>query len=103
MVAAVEIRKGPLHLSFTTRNQLDADRCIRMELVNGSFRSLKGSWGFDDIAGKGVRVTLRLEYDFAARSARFLLEPAFHRVCQSIMNAFARRGRAVYGKVGTTA
>lgn len=101
MVAALDIRKGLLHLSFTTRNQLEVDRGIRIELVDGSLRSLRGSWSFDDIAGKGVRATLGLEYDFAVLSARLLLEPVFDRVCQSIMNAFALRARLVYGRAGT--
>ena len=98
MLAAIDVRKGPLQLSFATRNQLDPDRSIRMELVDGSFRSLRGTWSFDDIAGKGVRATLRLEYDFTARGARLVLEPVFDRVCQSIMQAFARWARAVYGR-----
>jgi ribosome-associated toxin RatA of RatAB toxin-antitoxin module len=97
MVAALEIRKGPLHLAFTTRNQLEVDRGIRIELVDGSLRSLRGSWSFDDIAGKGVRATLGLQYDFAVLGARLLLEPVFDRVCQSIMHAFAVRARVVYG------
>ncbi|HZF17718.1 MAG TPA: type II toxin-antitoxin system RatA family toxin [Steroidobacteraceae bacterium] len=96
MVAAVDIRKGPLHLSFTTRNRLEPDRRIDMELIDGSFRSLRGAWRFDDIAGEGVRATLTLEYDFAARAAKLLLEPVFDRVCQSIMGAFARRANEIY-------
>ncbi len=96
MVAAIEIRKGPLHLSFTTRNRLDPDRRIEMELIDGSFRALRGAWSFGDIAGEGVRATLSLEYDFAARAARLLLEPVFDRVCQSVVSAFARRASEIY-------
>ncbi len=99
MLAAIEIRKGPLHLSFTTRNVLDAGRAIRMELVDGSFRALRGEWSFADIAGKGVRAGLRLEYDFNTLTGRVLLEPIFERVCQLIMKAFAQRAREVYGRV----
>ena len=102
MLAAIEIRKGPLHLSFTTHNALEADRAIRMELVDGSFRALRGAWSFADIAGKGVRAGLRLEYDLNALTSRFLLEPIFERVCQAIMTAFARRAREVYGRAPPT-
>lgn len=100
MVAAIEMRKGPLRLAFTTRNRLDPGRAIDMELTEGSFRSLRGSWRFDDIGGKGVRATLRLEFDFAARGTHLLLEPVFDRVCQSITAAFARRANAIYGDAG---
>src|SRR5882672_10279716 len=70
MTAAIEVRKGPLRIAFTTRNRLDPGRAIDMELIEGSFRSLRGSWRFDDIGGKGVRATLRLEFDFAARGTQ---------------------------------
>lgn len=96
VIAAIDIRKGPLRLSFTTRNRLEPDRRIEMELIDGSLRSLRGAWQFDDIAGEGARATLRLEYDFAARTARLLLEPVFERVCQSIMGAFAHRANEIY-------
>ena len=101
MLATIEIRKGPIHLSFTTRNVFDPHRAISMVLVDGSFRALRGSWRFDDIAGKGVRAALRLEYDFTLSAPRFLLEPVFERVCQAIMSAFARRARETYGRAGT--
>jgi ribosome-associated toxin RatA of RatAB toxin-antitoxin module len=97
MIAAIEIRKGPVHLALTTRNRLDPDRAIDMELIEGSFRSLRGRWRFEDIGGKGVRATLRLEFDFAVRTAHLLLEPVFDRVCQAITAAFARRANAIYG------
>lgn len=98
MTAAVEIRKGPVHLAFTTRNRLDPDRGIDMQLVDGTFRSLRGAWRFEAIGDRGVRVTLRLEYDFAGRAARLLLEPVFDRVCQAIVAAFTRRANEVYGR-----
>lgn len=98
MTAALDIRKGPVSLSFTTRNRLDPERAIDMELIEGSFRSLRGSWRFDDIGGKGVRATLRLEFDFAVRATHLLLEPVFDRVCQSITAAFARRANAIYSQ-----
>jgi ribosome-associated toxin RatA of RatAB toxin-antitoxin module len=99
MVVAIDVRKGPLHLSFTTRNRLDPDRAIVLELIDGTLHSLRGAWRFDDIAGKGVRATLRLEYDFATLATHLLLEPVFDRVCHSIVGAFARRASEIYGRV----
>ena len=100
MIAAIEIRKGLLRLAFTTRNGLDPGRTIDMELIEGSFRSLRGSWRFEDIGGKGVRTTLKLEFDFSVRTTHLLLEPVFDRVCHSIVAAFARRANALYGQAG---
>lgn len=98
MTAAVEVRKGPVHLSFTTRNRLVPGRSIDMELVEGSFRSLRGSWRFDPVGDRGVRATLRLEYDFAGQTAALILEPVFDRVCQAIVAAFTRRAGELLGQ-----
>jgi ribosome-associated toxin RatA of RatAB toxin-antitoxin module len=98
MIVAIDVRKGPLHLSFTTRNRLDPDRAIELELIEGALHSLHGGWRFDDIAGKGSRVGLKLEYDFSTLATHLLLEPVFERVCHSIVGAFARRASEIYGR-----
>ena len=42
--ARLTVGRGPLRTAFTTRNHLTPDRQVRMELVEGPFRSLQGLW-----------------------------------------------------------
>src|SRR5256714_14516195 len=44
IVATLGIRRGALHGEFTTRNTLEPERSIRMQLVSGPFRTLQGEW-----------------------------------------------------------
>jgi len=54
IVATVGVKRGPLHGEFTTRNDLEPDRRIRMHLVSGPFRMLEGEWLLTPIATAGA-------------------------------------------------
>jgi ribosome-associated toxin RatA of RatAB toxin-antitoxin module len=41
MVATLNIKRGPLHAEFTTRNLLEPDRRVLMQFVSGPFRCSK--------------------------------------------------------------
>ena len=42
VVARLAVRRGPLRTQFTTRNQLDPERSVYMQLVEGPFKVLEG-------------------------------------------------------------
>ncbi len=42
VVARLAVRRGPLRTEFTTRNRLDPDRSVHMQLVEGPFKMLEG-------------------------------------------------------------
>ena len=46
MMASVDVAKAGIAKTFTTRNRLDANRAIKMELVEGPFSKLAGWWTF---------------------------------------------------------
>ena len=61
--ATLEMARGPIRKSITTRNDMDAPRSIKVALLRGPFSRLQGHWRFDDVAGGGSRVSLRMEFD----------------------------------------
>ncbi len=65
MTAELSVKLAGVSLAFTTVNQLEPDRAIRLNLQSGPFRSLKGAWQFDALGLSGCRVTLALTIDFA--------------------------------------
>jgi coenzyme Q-binding protein COQ10 len=95
--ATLQIHKGALNAHFTTRNHLQPPAAIRIELVDGSFRSLEGEWQFSDIVDKGSRVHLRLQFAFANPLNAWLLEPMFEHTANTLIDAFVRRAREIYG------
>jgi ribosome-associated toxin RatA of RatAB toxin-antitoxin module len=95
--ATIELAKGALHKSFTTLNRLEAPHRIDMQLVDGPFRRLHGSWRFTGQEGRGTRVALDLEFEFSSRLMALAIGPVFNHVANSLVDAFVRRARSIYG------
>lgn len=67
MLARLDLRMGGLRTTFTTRNTLDAPVRIGMELVEGPFRRLTGSWSFHSLAEDACKVSLHLDFELAGK------------------------------------
>lgn len=96
--ATIELAKGALHKSFTTLNRLEAPHRIEMRLVDGPFRSLHGSWNFTEQKGRGTRIALDLEFEFANRLMALAIGPVFNHVANSLVDAFVRRAKVIHGE-----
>ncbi|MGM0553722.1 MAG: type II toxin-antitoxin system RatA family toxin [Pseudomonadota bacterium] len=96
----IELAKGALHKSFTTRNQLQRPKRIDMHLVRGPFRRLHGAWTFDELENGRTRIALELDFEFANRIMAFAIGPVFNQIANSLVDAFVRRAREVYGNGG---
>lgn len=95
--ARLEMAKGALHRSFTTRNTLERPQRIRIELEDGPFRKLEGDWHFDPAGNGGCQVSLDLEFEFAGRMLSAVAGPVFSQIASSLVDAFRRRAVDLYG------
>jgi len=93
MVVTLTIRRGPLKTEFTTRNLLEADRRVLMQLVSGPFRVLEGLWTLTPLGDLGCRVELEMRFEFANRVTGALFEPLFQDTAGALVDAFVRRAR----------
>ena len=93
VVARLNIKRGPLRAEFTTRNLLEPDRRILMQLVEGPFRVLEGLWTLTPLGELGCRVELEMRFEFANRVTGALFEPLFQDTTGSLVDAFVRRAR----------
>jgi ribosome-associated toxin RatA of RatAB toxin-antitoxin module len=93
MVASLNIKRGPLHAEFTTRNLLEPDKRILMQFVSGPFRVLEGLWTLTALGDLGCRVELEMRFEFANRVAGALFEPLFESTAASLVDAFVQRAR----------
>ena len=94
IVATIGVRKGPLHGEFTTRNELEPDRRITMQLVSGPFRTLEGEWLLSPIGENGCRAELRMRFAFKNALSALLFEQKFGETMASLVDAFVTRARA---------
>jgi ribosome-associated toxin RatA of RatAB toxin-antitoxin module len=95
IVATIGVRQGALHGEFTTRNTLEPDRRIHLQLVSGPFRTLEGDWQLTPIEPEGCRVELSMRFAFANRLTGVLFEPKFAATIGSLVDAFVARARSL--------
>ncbi|MGC4027698.1 MAG: type II toxin-antitoxin system RatA family toxin [Steroidobacteraceae bacterium] len=100
IVARLAVGKGPLSTAFTTRNRLEPDRRVTMELVEGPFKSLEGVWTLTPLGQEGgaapvagCRVELDLSFQPAGGLAGLALAPLIERMAGSLVDAFVQRAR----------
>ncbi len=106
VTARLHLAMAGVKHSFTTRNKHDADKSVRMELVDGPFSQLKGHWRFKplDKPGKAAtaesqacKVEFDLSYAFSSRPLGALVGPVFDRIADTFVEAFVKRAEQVYG------
>lgn len=98
MRASIDLSLKGIQKTFTTCNRLQPHKMIEVRLVEGPFRSLEGFWRFDTLDDRACRVTVDLEYEFSSRLLGLALGSMFHHVAGTLLDAFCKRAREVYGQ-----
>lgn len=96
--ARIDFSVGGVSKSFTTRNRHVGREAILMQLVDGPFSRLEGSWRFEPLGDAGCKISLDLEYDFSSKMVGMVTGPVFHKIANSLVDAFRQRAVEVYGK-----
>lgn len=95
VVARLAVRRGPLRTQFITRNTLDPDRSVQMQLVEGPFKVLEGSWQFSPVASNGCRIDFKLRFQFSNPLKSALFEPLFEAAQAELVRAFVARAQSL--------
>ncbi len=90
-LAAVSTAAFMKQSTFCTRNRLESDRLIAMELVDGPFKQLSGEWRFTELSPDACKIELDIEFEFASTIVGKMLGPAFNTVCDTLVSAFIKR------------
>jgi len=94
VIATLGVRRGALRAQFTTRNELEPDRRVTMNLVRGPFRVLAGEWLLTPLADAGCQVSLSMRFAFANPVSAVILEPLFAQTVGALVDAFVARARS---------
>ena len=95
--ASLELQRGGVSKTFTTRNSLDPGKAIRIALIGGPFRHLLGGWRFEQLGQDGSKVALQLEFEFENRMTDMLFGRYFEDICNSLVDSFTQRASSIYG------
>ncbi|MDQ2780383.1 MAG: type II toxin-antitoxin system RatA family toxin [Pseudomonadota bacterium] len=94
--------------SFTTRNHHVDARSVHIELVDGPFSDLDGTWNFLPIGPtpsdaqatekvNACKIEFGLRYAFAGSALDHAISPVFDRIANTFVDAFVTRAESVYG------
>lgn len=103
MTARLHLVYAGVRQAFTTRNTHVPDSSVTMELVDGPFSLLHGTWRFLPLAAspgaapQACKVEFELKYVFSNRAFELLLSPVFDRIANTFVDSFVNRAEKVYG------
>lgn len=95
--ATLELRRGRISKSFTTRNSLQQNEAIELSLIGGPFKHLAGGWTFQQLGDTGCKVSLELDFEFNNPVTDMLFGAFFEASCNSLVDAFTQRAEKIYG------
>ena len=100
--AAVDVGLAGFTKTFKTRNVLTAPSetepgRIGVDLLEGPFRRLAGSWTFTNLP-TGSRVDLFLDYEMKPSPLSMIFSAAFDEIARAQVSAFISRAEAIYGQ-----
>lgn len=98
VVAAIDIVYSGVHRTFSTRNLLQRDKMMEIQLMEGPFSYLQGFWQFKTLDEQSCKISLDLEFDVANRIVGLVLTPAFSNIANQLVDRFHRRATELYGK-----
>ena len=88
---------GGIRQSFTTENENQPGRSIDLRLVEGPFRQFNAAWRFTPLGEHACQIEFSMRYQFSSRALAKLLEPLFHQIADTTVDAFTRRADELYG------
>jgi ribosome-associated toxin RatA of RatAB toxin-antitoxin module len=91
-----------VHHSFTTRNEHIAPERVNVNLVDGPFSELSGSWQFlplgrADAPEQACKIEFELRYAFASAALETVVSPVFDRIANTLVDSFVKRAEQVHG------
>jgi len=97
LIGKLTLAKSGIRQSFVTENVLTPPSGMTMALVDGPFQSLEGGWLFEPLGADGVKVSLKLAFEFKSK----LLDQTFGRVfsvaADTMVDAFSTEIAKRYG------
>lgn len=101
MLARIGMSIGGFKKTFSTRNTHVPDRRIHLELVEGPFSHLNGTWDFKPVGDgtqKACKIEFTLNYAFASSTLATLVGPVFDKIASTFVDAFIKRAEQVYDR-----
>lgn len=97
IVGRLEIAKGGLKQSMTTRNEKNWPTLMTIDLLDGPFTRLNGRWSFIALGTDGCKVSLMMNFEVDSRLMGVALGKVFSMAADKMVEAFCDRAEKLYG------
>jgi ribosome-associated toxin RatA of RatAB toxin-antitoxin module len=94
--ASLELHRGRVSKRFRTRNVLQENEFLGIELVGGPFRHMSGGWTFQQLGEAGSKVALKLDFEFENRAVDVIFGRFFEHTCNTLVDSFTQRAAQIY-------
>ena len=103
MTVKLHLAYAGVRHAFTTRNEHVPGESVVVQLVDGPFSMLDGTWLFQPLGRPGseaaaCKVELDLRYTFASRALELVVSPVFDRIANTFVDSFVKRAEQVHGR-----
>ncbi|MEZ5572042.1 MAG: type II toxin-antitoxin system RatA family toxin [Halioglobus sp.] len=95
--ARLDLARGGISQSFSTRNRLCDAREITLELIEGPFEYFAGRWEFRELGDSACKLSLMLEFKISSKLLGAAASRLFDKVTNNLMDAVGRRACQLYG------
>jgi len=94
VVARLTVRFAGMSTTFTTRNRLEPNEKISLELVDGPFTALRGAWTIRALGERGCKVSLDLDFEMSGKLVGSALAAGFAAFADHLVDDFVRAALA---------
>ena len=98
MRARLHFKKGIINHSFITRNKLQQDKFIEINLEDGPFQSLDGQWQFTAIDDQSCQISLQLTFSLESPMLTMMMSGLLEEALSTMVDAFSKRAEFIYGE-----
>jgi len=94
--ATLHINYHGLKQNFTTQNIKTFPHAMDINLKNGPFKHLDGSWRFIALRENACKIEFRLNYEFANSFLEKIIAPVFNHIATTFVDGFVKRADEIY-------
>jgi ribosome-associated toxin RatA of RatAB toxin-antitoxin module len=94
--ATLHINYHGLKQNFTTQNIKTFPHAMDINLKNGPFKHLDGSWRFIALRENACKIEFRLNYEFANSFLEKTIAPVFNHIATTFVDGFVKRADEIY-------
>lgn len=94
----LEVARAGIRQTFSTRNTFVKGERMDIELIEGPFRKLQGSWKFTALREDACKIELVLDFEFSGRLINSAFGKVFSQIANTLVDAFCKRAEEVYSE-----